>query len=220
MSAKPGKLLQHKIINGWNLWLSITVPISIAVVIAMSRVDLAQAENVSSMIQFTVRCAVPLLYVVFAASSLQVLFPSPFGRWLLRNRKYVGLSFAVAMGWQLLFILWLVGIHTEHYVEEVYLLSDAIEGVAGYTFLLAMVLTSFKFGRNRLSGKQWKLLHRTAIYYLWAYAWSVYWFDLFYYDDPVLIDYVYYWAGFLAWGLRMCAWSKKQMQHTAVQSPA
>jgi len=220
LSAKPGQLLQRKIIDGWNLWLLITVPISIAVVIAMSRIDLAQAENVSSMIQFTVRCAVPLLYVVFAASSLQVLFPSPFGRWLLRNRKYVGLSFAVAMGWQLLFILWLVGIHTEHYVEEVYLLSDAIEGVAGYTFLLAMVATSFKFGRNRLSGKQWKLLHRTAIYYLWAYAWSVYWFDLFYYDDPVLIDYVYYWAGFLAWGLRMCAWSKKQMQHTAVQSPA
>lgn len=220
MSAKPGQLLQRKIINGWNLWLLITVPISIAVVIAMSRIDLAQAENVSSMIQFTVRCAVPLVYVVFAASALQVLFPSPFGRWLLRNRKYVGLSFAVAMGWQLLFILWLVGIHTEHYVEQVYLLSDAIEGVAGYTFLLAMVLTSFKFGRSRLSAKQWKLLHRTAIYYIWAYAWSVYWFDLFYYDNPVLIDYVYYWGGFLAWGLRMCAWSKKQMRHTAVQSPA
>lgn len=220
MSAKPGQLLQRKIINGWNLWLLITVPISIAVVIAMSRIDLAQAENVSSMIQFTVRCAVPLVYVVFAASALQVLFPSPISRWLLRNRKYVGLSFAVAMGWQLLFILWLVGIHTEHYVEQVYLLSDAIEGVAGYTFLLAMVLTSFKFGRSRLSAKQWKLLHRTAIYYIWAYAWSVYWFDLFYYDNPVLIDYVYYWGGFLAWGLRMCAWSKKQMRHTAVQSPA
>jgi len=220
LSAKPEEFLQRKIINGWNLWLLITVPISIAVVIAMSRVDLAQAENVSSMIQFTVRCAVPLVYVVFAASALQVLFPSPFGRWLLLNRKYVGLSFAVAMGWQLLFILWLVGIHTEHYVEQVYLLSDAIEGVAGYTFLLAMVLTSFKFGRSRLSGKQWKLLHRTAIYYIWAYAWSVYWFDLFYYDNPVLIDYVYYWAGFLAWGLRMCAWSKKQMRHTAVEIPA
>ena len=220
MSAKPGQLLQRKIINGWNLWLLITVPISIAVVIAMSRIDLAQAENVSSMIQFTVRCAVPLVYVVFAASALQALFPSPISRWLLRNRKYVGLSFAVAMGWQLLFILWLVGIHTEHYVEQVYLLSDAIEGVAGYTFLLAMVLTSFKFGRSRLSGKQWKLLHRTAIYYIWAYAWSVYWFDLFYYDNPVLIDYVYYWGGFLAWGLRMCAWSKKQMRHTTVQSPA
>ncbi len=132
----------------------------------------------------------------------------------------VGLCFAAAMGWQLLFILWLVGIHTQHYVDQVYLLSDAIEGVMGYVFLLAMVLTSFKFGRSRLNNKQWKLLHRSGIYYIWGYAWSVYWFELFYYDNPVPLDYVYYWAGFLAWGLRMCAWSKKHMRQTAVQSPA
>ena len=217
---KLNEFLQHKIVNGWNLYWLITTPISIAVVIAMSGVDLSQAENVSSMIQFSVRCSVPLLYVAFAASSLQVVFPSQFSRWLLRNRKMVGLSFATSMAWQLLFILWLVGIHTQHYVAEVYLLSDAIEGVVGYAFLFAMVLTSFKFGRSRLSNKQWKLLHRSAIYYIWAYAWSVYWFDLFYYDNPVSVDYVYYWAGFLAWGLRMCAWSKKQWRHTAIQSPA
>ncbi|MCZ6759420.1 MAG: hypothetical protein O7D29_03455, partial [Gemmatimonadetes bacterium] len=182
---KLSEFLQHKIVNGWNLYWLITTPISIAVVIAMSGVDLSQAENVSSMIQFSVRCSVPLLYVAFAASSLQVMFPSQFSRWLLRNRKMVGLSFATSMAWQLLFILWLVGIHTQHYVDEVYLLSDAIEGVVGYTFLFAMVLTSFKFGRSRLSNKQWKLLHRSGIYYIWAYAWSVYWFDLFYYDNPV-----------------------------------
>lgn len=186
----------------------------------MSGVDLSLAENVSAMIQFSVRCSVPLMYVAFAASSLQEVFPSLFSRWLLRNRKMVGLSFATAMTWQLLFILWLVGIHTQHYVDEVYLLSDAIEGVVGYTFLFAMVLTSFKFGRSRLSNKQWKLLHRSGIYYIWAYAWSVYWFDLFYYDNPVPVDYFYYWAGFAAWGLRMCAWTKKQWRHTAVQSPA
>lgn len=220
MSVKPSEFLQHEIINGWNLYWLITVPISIAVVIAMSGVDLSLAENVSAMIQFSVRCSVPLMYVAFAASSLQEVFPSLFSRWLLRNRKMVGLSFATAMAWQLLFILWLVGIHTQHYVDKVYLLSDAIEGVVGYTFLFAMVLTSFKFGRSRLSNKQWKLLHRSGIYYIWAYAWSVYWFDLFYYDNPVPVDYVYYWAGFAAWGLRMCAWTKKQWRHTAVQSPA
>ncbi len=217
---KLSEFLQHKIVNGWNLYWLITTPISIAVVIAMSGIDLSQAENVSSMIQFSVRCSVPLLYVAFAASSLQVMFPSQFSRWLLRNRKMVGLSFATSMAWQLLFILGLVGIHTQYYVAEVYLLSDAIEGVVGYAFLFAMVLTSFKFGRSRLSNKQWKLLLRSAIYYIWAYAWSVYWFDLFYYDNPVSVDYVYYWAGFLAWGLRMCAWSKKQWRHTAIQSPA
>ena len=101
------------------------------------------------------------------------------------------------------------------------MLSDAVEGVVGYTFLIAMVLTTFKFGRSRLSLKQWKLLHKSGIYWLWFYAWSVYWFSLFYYQSPAItLDYIYYWGGFLAWGLRMIAWTKKRSQQSAVQSPA
>jgi hypothetical protein len=103
--STPARFLDQKFINGWNLFWLITVPVSAAIAIAMSRVDLSQAENVSFMIQFSVRCSVPLLYVAFASSALHVVFPSPFSRWLLRNRNMVGLSFAAAMGWQLLFIL-------------------------------------------------------------------------------------------------------------------
>ena len=219
MSTNPDELLKNKTINGWNLFRLITVPISMVMVLTMMRVDLSRAEGVSSMIQLSVRYAVPWLYLAFAASSLQVVFPGPFSRWLLRNRKIIGLCFAAAMAWQLFFILWLVGIHTEYYVNDVYVLSDAVEGVLGYSFLIAMVLTSFKFGRSRLTPRQWKLLHTSGIYWLWAYAWSVYWFSLFYYEGPpVLIDYVYYWGGFLAWSLRMCAWSKKHWQQSAAPS--
>lgn len=119
------------------------------------------------------------------------------------------------MAWQALFIVWLTTVHLDYYVNEVYVLSDAIEGLIGYTFLVAMVLTSFKFGRSRLSPRQWRLLHKGGIYWLWYYAWSVYWFNLFYYPveystTPVLLDYVYYWGGFLAWGLRLAAWGKKR----------
>lgn len=210
-----------KIINGWNLFWLITAPISLVMVLTMIRIDLSSAEGVSSMIQLAVRCAVPWLYLAFAASSLQVVFPGTFSRWLLRNRSKIGLCFAAAMGWQLFFILWLVGIHTEYYVNDVYVLSDVVEGVVGYAFLIAMVVTSFRFGRSRLTQKQWKILHTSAIYWLWIYAWSVYWFSLFYYQSaPVLLDYIYYWGGFLAWGLRLSAWSKKRWQRTAVQSPA
>ena len=208
-------------INGWNLFWLITAPISLVMVLAMMRVDLSSAKGIRSMIQLSVRCAVPCLYLAFAASSLNAVFPGSFSRWLLRNRKIVGLCFAAAMAWQLTFILWLVGIHTEYYVNDVYVLSDVVEGVVGYTFLIAMVLTSFKFGRSRLTPKQWKLLHRSGIYWLWVYAWSVYWFTLFYYQEPaVLIDYLYYWGGFLAWGLRMCAWSKKRWRQATVPNPA
>jgi hypothetical protein len=213
-------LLKNKNLNGWNLFRLITVPISLVMVLAMLRTDLSSAAGVSSMIQLSVRCAVPWLFLAFAASSLQVVFPGVFSLWLLRNRKFIGLCFAAAMGWQLFFILWLTGIHTEYYVNEVYVLSDVVEGVIGYTFLIAMVLTSFKFGRSRLTPRQWKLLHTGGIYWLWIYAWSVYWFNLFYYQSPaVAIDYIYYWLGFFAWAVRMGAWSKKHLRESALQNP-
>ncbi len=212
MNASLDAILKSKLINGWKLFWLISAPISLLIFQAAMRIDLSAADAVSSMIQLAVRCAVPLVFVAFAASSMQVMFPGTFSRWLLRNRPMFGLCFASVMGWQLLFILWLVGIHTEYYVDEVYVLSDVVEGVVGYAFLIAMTLTSFKFGRQLLSQKQWKLLHTSGICWIWFYAWSVYWFNLFYYDGPALpIDYIYYWGGFLAMGLRICAWGKKRL---------
>lgn len=215
MNANSIQLFKSKLINGWTLFWLITAAVSLTIVLTMMRVDLPSAAGVSSMIQLSVRCAVPWLYLAFAASSLQVIFPGSSSRWLLRNRKIIGLCFAAAMAWQLTFILWLVGIHTEYYVNDVYVLSDAVEGVVGYAFLIAMVLTSFRFGRSRLSSGQWRLLHTSGIYWLWFYAWSVYWFNLFYYEAPaVLIDYAYYWGGLLAWCLRMWAWHKSAKRST------
>jgi hypothetical protein len=218
MSTTLDKFLKSKLLNRWKLFWLVAAPISLVMVLTMSGLDLSRAQAVSSMIQLSVRCAVPLLFLVFAISAVQVIFPGTLSRWLIRNRKYIGLCFAAAMGWQGFFILWLVGIHTEYYVREVYVFSDVIEGVFGYAFLIAMVLTSFEFGRRHLTQKQWKLLHRSGIYWLWIYAWSVYWFNLFYYEGPAVpIDYVYYWAGLMAWCLRLAAWSKKRSRQTAVQ---
>jgi hypothetical protein len=210
MNDRKHELLKAPTINGWNLFRMVTAPISIAVIIATVVADLSSAEGISALVQFSVRCAVPLLFVVFAASSIQVLFPGPFGRWLLRNRKYLGLSFAAAMAWQALFILWLVIGHTGYYVEQVYVLRDAIEGVIGYTFLLAMTVTSFPRGRKHVSAGQWRILHLSGIYFLWAYAFSTFWWSLFYYRDPVFLDYVFYASGLAAWTLRAAAWGRKR----------
>lgn len=219
MDVTLAELLKSKALNGWNLFWLITTPISLAIILRMTRVDLSSADGVSSMIQLSVRCAIPWMFVAFAASSLQVVLPGTFSRWLLRNRKFIGLCFAAAMGWQLTFILWLVGVHTDYYVNDVYVLTDVVEGLVGYSFLIAMVFTSFKFGRSLLNAKQWKLLHRSGIYWLWFYAWSVYWFNLFYYDSPaVLLDYIYYWGGLLAWAIRLWAWATKKSASDRVQN--
>ena len=220
MRTNLADFLQNKFLNSWYLFWLITLAISTVMVFSMVGMELSSVRAVSSMIQLSVRCAVPLLFVAFAASSVNVLFPGLFGRWILRNRKFIGLSFAAAMAWQLFFILWMITQHTEYYVEEVYALSDLIEGVGGYLLLTGMVLTSFNLGRSRLSPKQWKFLHWVGIYWLWIYAWIAYWWQLFYYNQPVPLDYFYYWAGFLAWGLRMAAWTKKRWPKEIGQSTA
>ena len=107
----------------------------------------------------------------------------------------------------------------DYYFEDVYLLRDELEGSTGYIFLTAMVVTSFQFGRKYLSQGQWKLLHRSAIYFLWAYAFSVYWWNLSYYENPQPIDYVFYWSGFLAFASRIAAWGKKRLQAAKKSTP-
>ena len=206
-------LLKSKAINGWNLFWLIAVPMSIVIIVAMTGTDMSTARGVSHMIGFSVRLAVPFVYLVVAASAVPVLFPSPFTMWWARNRKYLGMCFAVAMAWQGLFILMMSNLFRDHYYERIFYFRDELEGSTGYIFLAAMVFTSFEFGRKYLNQKQWKLLHRFALIYLWAYPVSTYWWSVaHYYGDPQPLDYIYYGTGFLAFALRIAAWGKKRQQ--------
>ncbi len=209
-------MMRHKAVNGWTLFSIVVVPMCLAALLAMTAVDLSSSLGVSSMIQFSVRLAVPWLFIAFCASSLVAIFPGEFSRWVLRNRRMFGLCFATGMAWQLFFIVWLVVGHFDYYVEEAYDYLSLLEQVPGYVLLIAMTITSFGFGRSKLSPKQWKILHTGGIYFIWFVVWTTYWFELFYYDDIQFIDYLYYWAGFTAWALRMAAWTSKRMRQPAI----
>ncbi len=78
----------------------IVIPISLTVGMSMTKVDLSSATDISSMIQLSVRCSVPWLYLAFAASSVHALYRSELSRWLMRNRRILGLCFAAGMAWQ------------------------------------------------------------------------------------------------------------------------
>ena len=216
MSIDLKVVLKNKAINQWRLFWLISIPMCIVIVIAMIGADMSTGAGVSTMIGFSVRLAVPFIFLVVAISSVQTLFPGPFSMWLLRNRKYIGMCFAVAMAWQGLFIFIMSYFFREYYFADVYFFRDELEGSIGYIFLPAMVVTSFEFGRKHLSPKQWKLLHKSGIYFLWAYAFSTYWWSLCNglscYKNPVLLDYIYYSVGFLAFALRIVAWGKQRQQ--------
>lgn len=213
MSLKA--VLNYGALNGWRLFWLVSISISSVMLVAMLRTGDWNGPAVSHLIQLSVRLAVPFLYLAFAASSLQLLFPGPLTRWLLRNRKIMGLCFAMAMAWQGLFILGLTTIYRDYYLSEVYVLRDAIEGTIGYLFLAAMTVTSFDWGRKRISPRQWRYRHKAGIYFLWAYAFGVYWWEIFYYPGPELVDYVYFLLGFAAFALRIAAWRQKQLRRQA-----
>ncbi len=219
MSIDLNAVLKNKAVNEWRLFWLISVPMSLVIVIEMLGADISTGPGVSTMIGYSVRFAVPFIFLVVAASSVQILFPGPFPMWWLRNRKYLGLCFAVAMAWQGTFILIMSVFFREYYFEEIYLLRDELEGSIGYIFLPAMVVTSFHFGRKYLSSTQWKLLHKSGIYFLFAYPFSVYWWNLSYYENPQPIDYVFYWSGFLAFTARIAAWGKKRQQARKRNTP-
>jgi len=86
MSFDLKAVLQKKAINGWRLFWLVSIPMSIVMVIAMMGTDISTGPGVSTMMGFAVRWAVPFIYLVVAASSLQILFPGSFSIWSLRNR--------------------------------------------------------------------------------------------------------------------------------------
>ena len=210
MAAVRPVPVYRRLVNGWGLFALVTGITSLTVLAAALTLDLRQAPAVSAMIQLSVQLAVPWLYLAFVASSLLILMPGRFSRWLMKNRRIVGLCFAAGMAWQLFFILWLVLGHWDYYVEEAYSLYDLAEQLPGYLILAAMTVTSFRPGRRLLSGSQWRILHKGGIYFLWGVVWSTYWFELYYYDDIQVIDYVYYWSGCFVWLARVAAWVQRR----------
>lgn len=209
---------KSRAINGWGLFAILSIPMCFFNYSMMLESNVTTAEGVSYMIGYSVRWAVPFIYLAMAASSIKVLFPGTLSSWWMRNRKYIGLVFAVGMAWQAVFIFILSTFYRDYYFDEVYYFRDELEGSVGYIFLLGMVLTSFSFARKRMNLSQWKWIQKGGLYFLWAYAFSVYWWNIFYYPyvesytRPETHDYIYYWAGFLAFAFRIAAWSKLRVR--------
>ena len=229
MNLEFSNLLRHKSVNGWGLFCVFSIPMCLANYLVMLDTDTGSPEGISHMIGYSVRWAIPFIYLVVAASSVKVLFAGVFSAWWMRNRKYIGLVFAVGMAWQAYFIFILSTFYRDYYFDEVYYFRDELEGSVGYIFLVAMVITSFQFARKRVNQMQWKMIQKGGVYFLWAYPFSVYWWNLFYYpyiegySVPELHDYLFYWAGFLAFAMRIAAWGKLRQKainkNQSVQAP-
>ena len=119
-------------------------------------------EGVRLAIRATARTSLALFAVVFCSAAVRHLFKSDATAWLLRNRRYLGLSVAVSHGYHLGFILALyaMGVGDDTSIVTV------VGGSWGFLLLFLMAATSNDASQRRLRAN-WRRLHLLGIYSLW-----------------------------------------------------
>jgi DMSO/TMAO reductase YedYZ heme-binding membrane subunit len=119
-------------------------------------------EASQAMARFTARISLFIFALTFAASSLHKLFRSDFTTELLKNRRFFGIGFAYS--------------HTVHLlaIALFFKLSgtqppwlSVIFGGLAYLLMYAMAFTSNDASVKKLGAKNWKILHKIGIHYLW-----------------------------------------------------
>lgn len=121
-------------------------------------------ENLRVALRVSARAAFIVLLLVFVARPLQQMFRTPFTARLLRNRRLLGIAFT--------------GIHTAHLGLIIYrarvidsydfTIAANLPGALTYTVILLMFVTSFNATAKLLGPRNWRVLHKLGLYWLFV----------------------------------------------------
>jgi len=147
---------------GWPLvgWSALVIGTLIAVVLAAR----GQGEaGLRAVIRTTAFTSLVLFSSAFVAAAANRTWPCALTGWLRRNRRYLGVSFAVSHFGHLAAI---ISLATAVPGFRPGLVTVTLGGFA-YLLLLAMVATSFDRTAAWVGPRAWRTLHTTGIYYIW-----------------------------------------------------
>ena len=115
--------------------------------------------------RMTARISFLLFFLAFTASSLNRLWPTKSTQWLRRNRRYIGVSFAVSHTVHLALIVTIAFAIPEPFRSELRVAGLALGAIA-YGFIITMALTSSNRAQTWLGRGKWQVLHRTGGYFI------------------------------------------------------
>jgi hypothetical protein len=151
--------------NGWRLTgLISTGLILMALVIAL--LAPTPVEGARLVIRTSARTSLLLFTAAFTASALARLAPSKPTRWLLANRRYLGVSFAVSHFVHAAAVIALLRLDRPLFLE----LTNTATYVGGglvYVFIILMTATSFDGAAAWIGRRTWRWLHSVGAWYIW-----------------------------------------------------
>ncbi len=156
------KVSGHKVL----VWLFVTVPFASFTVIVSTLLIYGYTDTGMQLAsRYTVRVSLPLFLLAYSASALAHFFPTDLTRWLRRNRRYIGINFAIAHFIHMATFLTFLGFFE---IEDVVTDPAVLLGSGlAYTFIAVMAFTSNNWSQ-RVLGAKWLWLHRVGIHYIWV----------------------------------------------------
>ena len=156
---------RNRWLEGWILvlWAALGVAIMVGGVFAAS--GAADLDTVKRGLRATARLSLTLFLLAFAASSLRRLWPNRATGWLLRNRRFLGVSFALSHFTHLGLLAALARLTPERFTADP---AGLIPGFMAYLFLAAMTATSTDRTAAWLGKTWWRRLHLTGSWWIWV----------------------------------------------------
>ena len=152
--------------EGWRLFAVLALTLT-ALCLWIAGMRQFEVDGIRMVIRFTARSSLLLFCLAFGAAALARLWPQPWTRWLLRNRRYIGVSFAASHGLHAMAIAAFAAMDPAGFAAATNLGSEVFGGI-GYAVIIAMTVTSFDRTARLLGPRAWRLLHLAGGYYLWV----------------------------------------------------
>jgi hypothetical protein len=151
--------------NGWRLTGLLSLVLAV-MSLALAGTHGWDVEGVRLVIRATARTSVVLFVLAFTASAMVELMPSDLTHWQRRNRRYLGVSFAISHFIHLAAILSLAALDRALFWKLTNLSTIVLAGTA-YLFIAAMTATSFDRTAASLGARNWRWLHLIGGWYIW-----------------------------------------------------
>ncbi|MGB3403352.1 MAG: hypothetical protein WBA77_11750 [Microcoleaceae cyanobacterium] len=145
--------------NQWNIVYTAVVVSAILTVVTLTIYGI-EKPGIIHWLDATGRAGMITFTAAFIASPLYKLFPNSFSRWLLRNRRFMGIAFGFQhLVFHLPAVIWFLIIAKAP-------IDAIISGGLGFLFVIPMLITSFNAPAKYIGARNWKILHTTGMFYL------------------------------------------------------
>jgi hypothetical protein len=166
MTTLASRTPSVRLAEGWTLTGTITLALLAASAIIYFLAG-GGTDGYRAVIRLTARTSLVLFLASFTASSLVRLAPSAATRWTIRNRRYLGVSFAMSHFIHAVAIIALARADADLF-WQLSTVGSVVTGGSTYLVIALMTATSFDTTARAIGPRVWRSLHWWGAWYIWV----------------------------------------------------